>query len=205
MALLKAAWNAVKNRDGVLFDDVKEAVSEKIWDGVKSGVKTTAKTTYNVGKTAVTGAVKGTVASAPYVGSAAKGVGKALWNGAEFIHSTFDPMRPVKAVGKTAFNLSGKFVKKDPVRYHFNEFTGKTTRKGGGYKLTGLGVGVMGSFATAGSAMDGLESTTATAMGTVSSGMLTATPDFAPREYSFVNNGGATGDLAFALHNNRKG
>lgn len=205
MALLKAAWNAVKNRDSVLFDDVKEAVGEKIWSGVKSGVKATAKTTYNVGKTTVIGAAKGAIASAPYVGSAAKGVGKALWHGAEFIHDTFDPMRPVKAASKTAFNLGGQLIKKDPVKYHFNKLTGKTVRKGGGYKLTGLGVGVMGSFATAGSAIDGLESTTATAMGTVSSGMLTATPDFAPREYSFANNGGATGDLAFALHNNRKG
>lgn len=182
------------------IDDFQEYAVEKMF----SGAKTIGKATYNASKATIKGTAKGVAATSPYAWSGIKTTTKGIYDIASTIGEHFDPLRPVKAAGKAAFNFGDKLVEKRPVEYKRNKLTGELVRRGG-YRVTGLGIGVLGSFATASSAIEGLESTTAASMGTVSAGMKTLTPDFNPREYSFINNGGATGDLAFALHNNRKG
>lgn len=55
------------------------------------------------------------------------------------------------------------------------------------------------------STMEGVDAMDKRQMGTMSGGVVTATPSMQKETYGTLNNGGATGDLVFALHANRHG
>ena len=55
------------------------------------------------------------------------------------------------------------------------------------------------------STMEGVDAMDKRQMGTMTGGVVTSTPKMEKETYGTMNNGGATGDLVFALHANRHG
>lgn len=107
-----------------------------------------------------------------------------------------------------ALNLADKFgsrlMKYDYERLERNPLTNELVVHSGGLKFTRLGAGIiLGAGALAGS-REALNNHMNNRIGTIDPKKVTATPEMEKEEYS-INNGGATGDLVFALHNNRKG
>ena len=104
-----------------------------------------------------------------------------------------------------ALAAGNKLLKYTPERY-VTKPSGKVVRQGGGLKFTKLGMGVLvGAGALAG-ARDASEAHIEKQTGQIDANKRTATPEINLEEYApQIKNGGATGDLVFALHQNRRG
>lgn len=99
---------------------------------------------------------------------------------------------------------SDKLMKGTYESYEINPITRELVHRSGGLKFTKLGAGViLGSGALIG-ARDAASTHMDNRVGPIDPHKVTATPEIAAEEYS-INNGGATGDLVFALHQNRRG
>lgn len=107
-----------------------------------------------------------------------------------------------------ALNLADKFgsrlMKYNYERLEKNPITKELVFHSGGLKFTKLGAGIiLGAGALAGS-REALNNHMNNRIGTIDPRKVTATPEIEKEDYA-INNGGATGDLVFALHNNRRG
>ena len=108
---------------------------------------------------------------------------------------------------KDVNDIGKKLFKYELPTKKFNPLTGELEEKLGGIAPTKLGLGVIGGIMAVGAANDYQSAYRESRIGQIDPKTRTATPDYTPREYTTgpVNNGGATGDLVFALHNNRRG
>jgi len=99
-------------------------------------------------------------------------------------------------------NNSVDFVAKDPAS------TERLTMANGKFKLSGMGKGLLVVGAAVKMARDSVEALEKSRMGTMTGEMMTATPQpqsLLNKEPSYSDDGGATGDLVFALNKLRKG
>ena len=113
---------------------------------------------------------------------------------------------PLSMIGKAAKGLGKRMVKYKPETRKWDPDKGDfVIDKEGGLKLTKLGAGVIFGAGALGSIMDGSHTVDGKNMGQSSGQVYTPTPEITPQQYNtgFVDNGGATGDLVFALHKNR--
>lgn len=103
-----------------------------------------------------------------------------------------------------ALAAGNKLLKYTPERY-VTKANGKVVRQGGGLKFTKLGMGVLVGAGALGGMRDAQEAYVEKQTGQIDANKKTATPEINLEEYvPQIKNGGATGDLVFALHQNRK-
>lgn len=115
-----------------------------------------------------------------------------------------DWRNPIGKTAKGLYNLGASLIDYTPGHQVYDEARKQLTYKAPRMRLTGKG---KVALALTGLAMIGSDVSTnrvRESLGTMDTKVHTATPDYQPREYS-VDFGGATGDLVFALHNNRHG
>lgn len=141
----------------------------------------------NVGEIAIgtASAIGKTVIGAQqYVGAAAMKTGSFAFNEAA-------------SVGERLFNVSSSFVKNKESKLVFNEKTGHLADEGGGYGLSKVGWAAIAG-ATAYNGFSGAMNTyEQSVQGQIDPSMSNSTPK--------IDDAAATGDLVFALHNNRRG
>ena len=103
---------------------------------------------------------------------------------------------PVQKYAKFATGVAGKMFKYENASAKLNS-KGKMVHTPGRMRLSklGLGVGAVGMLIASG--------TSATKDYLNRSGSPSGASTPTPKPYSYVDNGGATGDLVFAMHNNR--
>lgn len=162
------------------------------------------KQSFNVGLSASTAIGTGAIKLAQKVGSL--GINTATFLGKSIYLSLQqnDWRNPIGKAFKGIYNLGASLVDYTPGHQVYDEARKQLTYKAPRMRLTGKG---KVALALTGLAMIGSDVSTNRAresLGTMDTKVHTATPDYQPREYS-VDFGGATGDLVFALHNNRHG
>ncbi|WP_025115896.1 hypothetical protein [Lysinibacillus fusiformis] len=124
-----------------------------------------------------------------------------LWSGTKMLgnslgkisKSAVGPHGPIQRYGNVALNLYGGFIKYTPEKMYFNKRKGELVTKPGRFSLSKTGL-VAGSIIGLGVMAKDIQDERAG----VSTGVTRATP-------SYLDNAGATGDLVFAMHQNRKG
>lgn len=174
------------------------------------------KATLEVGKIAASAAKEGAVLT----GKAALGVGgltykagaqtvKGAWYmGESALAGMNSSNRFLNPIGN-AVNLAGRFGSK-MLKYEHetldrNPITRELVVNSGGLKFTKLGAGIiLGAGALAGT-RDAVGTHLDNRVGPIDPHKVTAAPEIVKEDYSVIDNGGATGDLVFALHENRRG
>lgn len=203
--------NGVKSINDSFVDNVMDeagkaaksgakTVGKAAGKGIAGGVRLTGRAGIGVGKAAV----KGTRA----LGNFSINVGVNLArNTVESLKKPAGFQNPIGAVAKGFHKATTGMVDVEGPRTVWDSTKGALVDRGPKIKLTGkgklfaLGAGLIAST------IAGSQASEQRHMGTIdSSQVYTATPDFAPKQYSQnLDYGGATGDLVFALFANRRG
>ena len=189
-------------KDGVLKRGAR-AVGSAGWSAAKATGKAAGKAGWWFGKKLGKGAYHAGKVAAGAAFTAGKFGAKAGVTGGVLAAKGLE--KPVGTAAHGAGKLLGNMVKYNPERRVFNETTGKLMTKGGNFRLTKLGMGVVLGIGLLGGASKGVDTYEADRIGTPSNGITTNTPDYNPVDYqtSIPDDMGATGDLVFALHANR--
>lgn len=140
---------------------------------------------------------KGPMKAARGIGSGIQGMGTGIGALAAKNTSMFNPLGSYTGMAR---NLGNNFASYTPSFMDYNAKTEKFTKKGG-IKLTGLGKGIIGAGALVKGVRGGFDQLENSRMGQMSPHVSRATP----RLPSYADNGGATGDLVFAMNANRQG
>jgi hypothetical protein len=133
--------------------------------------------------------------------SLARGVGIAGVDVAASLDSTNRLMNPVGTYANKVGKMFDKLVTHTPGKEVWNAEKGIMESKGGGLKLSGWGKAAVGIGAVAAGAYGAKEALETSHMGTMDGYVTTNTP----RVPSYKDDGGASGDLVFALNANRRG
>ena len=119
-----------------------------------------------------------------------------------------DPRASHNLVGRMAANVKNGIKGTGEWKYAKSEYdkdTGKVHHTDAHFSASKkmlAGLIVPGAIV---STMEGVDAMDKRQMGTMSGGVVTSTPKIEKETYGTINNGGATGDLVFALHANRHG
>lgn len=112
-------------------------------------------------------------------------------------------LNPLGTIGKITGNVIKNSVERAPSSYSFKN--GEFIKKGGGIRMTNLGRGIIGAGVVAGAIGGIRDALVESRMGALDPNVVTSTsmymPDPKPAQTS---DAGATGDLVFALHGNRR-
>ena len=148
------------------------------------------------------------------VGRAGFGAARKAAHGAEYVakdawagaHSTNGFYNPFGFAAEKAYQGATKTGYWKRETHTYDRATGKVKVDSGGLKFTKLGLGVLfGAGALSGS-VDAVQTAADDRVGAVDPQTVTATPTIKKQDYTTnLDDGGATGDLVFALHNNRHG
>lgn len=147
-------------------------------------------------------------------GKAAARAGNKAMSGADFMaNDIVEGMnrenRGINMVGNAisvASRLAGKMGRYEHELYEKNPMTGELVHHSGGLKFTKLGMGTLLGAGALSGIRDAHDTYLNNRVGQIDPQKYTATPDMRKEDYSMpVDNGGATGDLVFALHQNRHG
>ena len=188
---------------------IGSAIGSALWSGTKTAGKAVGKASLKTGK-AVAGGV-GTAAY--YAGLGAVKATKATAKGAAYIAKDAyagrnetgfrNPVGQFVHTGKAMVKGMGDWEKAKDV---YDPLTGKVKHTDAHFKLGTFGKVALFGPALAAGAMGGAQKYEDNRVGPIDSNIVTATPNYAPPQPpSYANNCGATGDLVFALHNNRHG
>lgn len=192
------------------FSDAYDKAEEKIIAG-------TASAGLWLGKKAVSGAWGLTKASAPIALHGASLIGSAGYNTASLLGraaytslSSSNPiLNPVGTAIKGMYKLGQKMVDYTPGERVYNTTRKEVVHKAPSMKLSRLGAGVVLGGSLLSGASAAYDKFMTQRLGTVDTQATTSTPDYTPQEYTKqftpVDDGGATGDLVFALFKNRRG
>ncbi len=124
--------------------------------------------------------------------------------GWESLHRT-NWSNPVGKLARIGYKAANSMVKYEAGHNVFNVHTNKVEYRPPNLRLTKKGLAVV-AIAGIASALSGASAqNTSTNMGMISPNKVTATPQYAPQQQQRNLDGGATGDLVFALHQNRHG
>lgn len=139
------------------------------------------------------------------IGEAAFAAGRgAKWLGGGFAESLSSTNRFVNPLGSIANGVkkaSNSLVRRAPVKDVWNAEKGIMESKGGNLKLSNWGKSLVSVTAVATGAFKAKEAFEQSRMGVQDNYITTSTP----RIPSYKDDGGATGDLVFALNANRRG
>lgn len=186
-----------------MFSSIMSKVGSVGWSGVKAGAGFGAGIASKTAKAAAGGIKDAAVESSGPVGKAAEVVGKVAW---EVGKATG------KAAGSEALRYGGLgrdlafgLVEEKESMMKFNKKLGKFEKVGGGYGLSKTGKAVVGGAVAYQGISGGVAAYDSSQQGRmVDQQMTTATQTV--DDYTTKNDfGGATGDLVFALHTNRRG
>lgn len=168
---------------GYVTDTVKEA-----WNIVTKPFMAAGKVVQAGTVSAVESGVAGDVVNAAVNGTAtaAYSAGKNTWDFGEKLADLFVRYEPTKAV--KSVDKYGKTI---------------TKMEGGGIRVNKKGIAFLGAIGATGNAMSATDDYMQEKMGTAAPERYTQTPNMQPPSYAM--NGGATGDLVFALNAQRKG
>lgn len=194
--------------------DAFSAVGSAIGSVALGTAKVAGSAALNIGDAVATGAWKAGSRTAKAAGKGAVKtadfVGEGVIQSLNSPRGIYNPVGTIASLSKSA----GDAIIKGPLKmgryerekHHINRFTGEIEVDPGGLKLTPLGMGVLlGSGALAG-AMNAEHQYRSNRIGPVDPQTRTATQSMAPQEYRRgIDDAGATGDLVFALHQNRRG
>ena len=176
---------------------------------LKKGLSATASAAKTVTEKVSSIGLKSAKATATISKPIAKGIGQVGLSTGKALFKNSGKENPVgygvKKIGQATHWLSKDIIKYTPETKVLNKATGEMETKAAKLRLTPKGFAVVGGIAMVGSTSRAYDNTVTTSMGQTNPTMQTNTPDYKPKEYSFLNNGGATGDLVFALHANRNG
>lgn len=159
---------------------------------------------YGTGRMAVKAATSGVARKAGAgILSGIGGIGSAIYSGAtgsilpgqgigsRVVSSMANPVGRYAGAAKNTLSKFATFTEKNHLMPNAKS----------GFKLTGLGATVIAGGAIVGAVKRGVDTSNTIRQGQRDGMVHTATP----RTPSYANNAGATGDLAFALHANRRG
>lgn len=156
----------------------------------------------SIGKTA--GKFIGNVAnnSVGNIGSMGINIGKAAWSSQQYIGEATIKVAKFGAdeafkVGSVFNKATEKMINKKDAEYVFNKKTGKIDEKNGGYSLSKIGWGIVAGDTAYNGFSGALDTYNQENQGNTDQFMTNATPH--------IDDASATGDLVFALHNNRRG
>lgn len=203
------------NNDYPNIPHVNNTIGYKIGSAITGmagiAAKYTAKGAWWLGKQSINAGLATSAAIGTGAINLAQKVGSFGINTATFLgKSTYlslqqnDWRNPISKSIKGVSKLGASLIDYTPGHTVYDEARKQLTYKAPRMRLTGRG---KVALALTGLAMIGSDVSTNRAresLGTMDTKVHTATPDYQPREYS-VDFGGATGDLVFALHNNRHG
>jgi len=196
-----------------LLGAIGTAAKIAAWEGTKAVVGTAAKGAYQVGKATAGGigtvayyggkaALKGT---ATVAGGVAKGTAAIVKDAyaARNEEGARNAVGQFVHMGKAMVKGMGDWEKAKDV---YNPLTGQLKHTDAHFKLGTFGKVALFGPALAAGVVGGAQKYEDNRVGPVDSNVVTATPNYAPAKTpSYANNCGATGDLVFALHNNRFG
>ena len=182
-----------------MFSSIMSKVGSVGWSGVKAGAGFGAGIASKTAKAAAGGIKDAAVESSGPVGKVAEVVGNVAWEAG-------------KAAGDEALRYGGLgrdlvfgLVEEKESMMKFNKKLGKFEKVGGGYGLSKTGKAVVGGAVAYQGISGGVVAYDSSQQGRmVDQQMTTATQTV--DDYTTKNDfGGATGDLVFALHTNRRG
>ena len=104
---------------------------------------------------------------------------------------------PIHRYGNAAGRLTGSFFKYTPEELKFDKKENKMVKKSGKFKMSGKGVAGLGLI-FAGMGASNIAQDVYNGRNGMAAGTKRATPNY-------LDNAGATGDLVFAMHQNRRG
>lgn len=193
---------------------VHDGIGSRIGDATLSGVgflaKNTGKLAWKTGKTIG----KLSLGTAGILGRGAIGLTSGLgklsvnlgyYGGKNVLNSLkYDDWRnPIGKAAKGIYNFSSSLVKYVPEETVYNATKNQLEHRSGKLKLTGRGKVALAGTALFGMVANFNNSNSFKNMGSTDTNITTATPVFQNTKSNKVDFGGATGDLVFALHNNR--
>ena len=182
-----------------ILNSVMKKVGSATWSGVKAGTKVGANVTSGTVKAAAGGIKDAAIASSGPAGKIAEVAGKVAWETGKAAGG--EALR-YGGIGK---NLIFGLVEEKESMMKFNKKLGKFEKVGGGYGLSKTGKAVVGGAVAYQGISGGVVAYDSSQQGRmVDQQMTTATQTV--DDYTTKNDfGGATGDLVFALHTNRRG
>lgn len=132
------------------------------------------------------------------IGAASIQVGTGLWNSLNETSRFKNPVGNLTNKSKQAFESLIDF---EPTRRNWNPSSRQIIRSANRLKLSGWGKMAVGMTAASSGMYGAVNAAEISRSGTMNEQIITATP----RIPSYLNNGGADGDLVFALNANRRG
>ena len=196
-----------------LFGALIGAAGAVAWSGTKTAAKAVGSTTYEVGKT-----VASDVGTAAYYGGKAAFKGAATVAGGAAKGTAYLVKDAYAARNEEgARNVVGQFINHgkalaksmgdwEKSKDVYNPITGEVKHTDAHFQLSKFGKAAFFGPALAAVAVGAAQKYEDNRVGPIDSNVVTATPNYAPpKTPSYANNCGATGDLVFALHNNRFG
>lgn len=184
---------------------------------VKKGVKAVGGTAWGMAEAGISVGDKLAISAAATAKDAAinlpdkviggvKKVGNALWNSLDGDTGYTNPIGRAVTALKDSGSILDKFGGYRHASETFDKASGKMIKKEGGLYLTGLGKSALFGGGILAAAPGAIRESVAKRQGTIDDEAASATPKMKAREYSSsVDDGGATGDLVFALRANRFG
>lgn len=173
--------------------------------GVKLGAKGAWWLGKNIGKAGLAGA------SLLGMGAIKGGMQLSKW-GYSSLNSTNPILNPVGTFLKASAKIGQKMVDYTPAERVYNTTRKEVVNKPASLKLSKFGTGVVLGGSILAGASAALNKFEASRLGTMDTKATTSTPDYTPQQYSRtvassspIDDGGATGDLVFALFKNRRG
>lgn len=144
------------------------------------------------------------------IGSAGYSTSKILGRAAYTSLSSSNPiLNPVGTAIKGMYKFGQKMVDYSPGERVYNTTRKKVVNKAPSMKLSRFGAGVILGASVLSGASAAYDKFMTQRLGTVDTQATTSSPDYTPQEYTRqftpVDDGGATGDLVFALFKNRRG
>lgn len=197
--------------------DVAGTIAKGALIGAAGLTLAAAKGVGKAGWATAKGAGKFAMWGAPKVGNAAFSVAEGIGNvgiaAVRGMSGMYDPYkrRPTiqkiaSRLGEGAMNFADGMVRYTPKHMEYNRYRNKMEHVSGKMHMTKGGALLIGLGGLAASAISAYKDEKAQRMGSIVSKPVTATPDYAPRQYetapshSYLDNAGATGDLVFALN-----
>ena len=182
-----------------MFSSIMSKIGSVGWSGVKAGAGFGAGIASKTAKAAAGGIKDAAVESSGPVGKVAEVVGNVAWEAGKAVGS--ETLR----YGGLGSDLVFSLVEEKESMMKFNKKLGKFEKVGGGYGLSKTGKAVVGGAVAYQGISGGVAAYDSSQQGRmVDQQMTTATQTV--DDYTTKNDfGGATGDLVFALHTNRRG
>ena len=194
---------------GQLLNAIGNAVGSALWSATKTAGKAVGSATLQVGKTTAQAVGAATYHTGKGAYKVAKGTANFTAAVAKDAWAARNETGPNNVIGRQIHNVGvmgramGNWERAKDV---YNPVTGKLSHKSAHFNFSKKGKAALFGPALIAGGIGAAQTYEDNRVGQIDSNVVTATPDFTPpKQASYADNCGATGDLVFALHNNRFG